>query len=148
MDNPLNIPKNNIPRFHLAFPVTDLAEARRFYTGVLGCKLGRESENWIDFDFYGHQIVAHYNEVMPECPTSAVEGKQVPTRHFGLLLGRDEWQRLANKLTALDIDFLIPPHIRFEGQPGEQATLFIQDPSGNGLEFKSFATDDDIFATK
>lgn len=135
------------PRFHLAFPVTDLEQAREFYTKILGCKLGRESKNWIDFNFYGHQIVAHYNSVMPDCPTSLVEDKQVPTRHFGLILKRDDWQNLADALANKEIEFLIPPHIRFEGQPGEQATMFIQDPAGNGLEFKSFASDEDIFAT-
>lgn len=136
-----------LSRFHLAFPVTDLEEARAFYTGILGCKTGRESKNWIDFDFYGYQIVAHYNSTIPDCPTSLVEGKQVPTRHFGLLLARDDWHRLADDLANKGVKFLIPPHIRFEGEPGEQATMFIQDPSGNGLEFKSFASDKDIFAT-
>ena len=135
-----------LPRFHLAFPVTNLEQARTFYTEILGCTLGRESKNWIDFNFYGHQIVAHHNEVMPDCPTSLVEGKQVPTRHFGLLLSRSQWQGLADKLTAKGIEFLIAPHIRFEGEAGEQATMFICDPAGNGLEFKSFASDDDIFA--
>ncbi|MBL4801860.1 MAG: VOC family protein [Emcibacter sp.] len=136
-----------LPRFHLAFPVTNLEQARTFYTEVLGCKLGRESNDWIDFDFYGHQIVAHHNPVMPDCPTSLVEDKQVPTRHFGLILPREDWQDLANRLTDKKITFLIPPHIRFEGKAGEQATMFIQDPAGNGLEFKTFASDKDIFAT-
>lgn len=136
----------SLPRFHMAFPVNDLKQARKFYTEILGCKLGRESHAWIDFNFYGHQIVAHHNDTMPDCPTSLVEGKQVPTRHFGLLLNREDWQSLADMLTNKKIDFLIPPHIRFEGEPGEQATMFIQDPAGNGLEFKSFASDDDIFA--
>lgn len=136
-----------LPRFHLAFPVTDLELARDFYVDVLGCKTGRESRDWIDFDFFGHQIVAHYNRVMPDCPTSLVEDKQVPTRHFGLLLNRDDWQKLADRLTDRNIKFLIPPHIRFKGKAGEQATMFIQDPAGNGLEFKSFVSDDDIFAT-
>lgn len=134
-----------MPRFHLAFPVTDLAQARQFYTEILGCKTGRESESWIDFDFYGHQIVAHLNEVMPDCPTSLVEDKQVPTRHFGLILKREDWHFLAETLKDRGVEFLIAPHIRFEGQVGEQATMFIQDPAGNGLEFKSFASDDDIF---
>lgn len=136
----------SLPRFHLAFPVTDLKEAKIFYTEVLGCTLGRQSENWIDFNFYGHQIVAHYNKVMPDCPTSLVEDKQVPTSHFGLLLNRNDWNALAQQLTEKDVNFLIEPHIRFKGMPGEQATMFIQDPAGNGLEFKSFASDDDIFA--
>lgn len=135
------------PRFHLAFPVTDLEQAKEFYTEVLGCKLGRESKTWVDFDFYGHQIVAHKTSHILDCPTSLVDGKQVPIRHFGLLLERNDWQELADALAEKKISFLIPPHIRFKGEPGEQATMFIQDPSGNGLEFKSFATDDDIFAT-
>lgn len=137
-----------LPRFHLAFPVTDLEQARKFYTEILECKLGRESRDWIDFDFYGHQIVAHHNSVIPDCPTSLVEDKQVPTRHFGLILERDDWQNLADSLTKKNIEFLIPPHILFEGEAGEQATMFIQDPAGNGLEFKSFASDKDIFATE
>lgn len=136
-----------MPRFHLAFPVTDIEKARKFYTETLGCKPGRKTEHWIDFDFYGHQIVAHHNDEMPACPTSLVEDCHVPTRHFGLLLDRADWQNLADKLVKKGIKFLIPPHIRFEGKPGEQATMFIQDPAGNGLEFKSFASDDDIFAT-
>lgn len=139
--------RDHRPRFHLAFPVTDLEQAREFYTKILGCTLGRESKGWIDFDFFGHQIVAHYNAVMPDCPTSLVEDKHVPTRHFGLLLDRDDWHKLADSLTAKGVDFLIPPHIRFKGEAGEQATMFIQDPAGNGLEFKSFTSDDDIFAT-
>ncbi len=139
------------PRFHLAFPVTDLDQAREFYTKILGCKLGRQSKDWIDFDFYGHQIVAHLTpDLTPDladCPTSLVDGKQVPVRHFGLLLSRHDWHRLADSLVDKGLDFLIAPHIRFEGQPGEQATMFIHDPAGNGLEFKSFANEDDIFAT-
>jgi len=135
-----------IPRFHLAFPVTDLEQAKKFYTEILGCKVGRHSKNWIDFDFHGHQIVAHYHSTMPECPTCDVDGKQVPMRHFGLLLNRPDWQELADKLEKGNIDFLISPHIRFEGEIGEQATMFIQDPAGNGLEFKSFASDEAIFS--
>ncbi len=135
------------PRFHLAFPVTDLEQAREFYTNILGCSLGRESDCWIDFNFFGHQIVAHHSKDASDCPTSDVEGKKVPIRHFGLILERGDWQRLADRLTERKIKFLIEPHIRFEGLAGEQATMFIQDPSGNGLEFKSFANDDDIFAT-
>lgn len=135
------------PRFHLAFPVTDLEQAKEFYTKVLGCKLGRESANWVDFDFYGHQIVAHNATDIIDCPTSLVDGNQVPIRHFGLLMERNDWQDLADTLTEKNISFLIAPHIRFKDEAGEQATMFIQDPSGNGLEFKSFASDDDIFAT-
>lgn len=136
----------SIPRFHLAFPVLDLEQTRTFYTDILGCTTGRESANWIDFDFYGHQIVAHQTETMPDCPTCLVEDKPVPTRHFGVLLNREDWLDLAKNLKDRDIEFLIAPHIRFEDAPGEQATMFIQDPSGNGLEFKSFGADEDIFA--
>jgi len=135
-----------LPRFHLAFPVDNLEKARKFYLDILGCKQGRESERWIDFDFYGHQIVAHLNENMIPAPTSDVDGKQVPCQHFGLLMARDQWHELADRLRQQNIPFLIEPYIRFEGEAGEQATMFIQDPSGNGLEFKSFASDNDIFA--
>lgn len=135
-----------LPRFHLAFPVNDLEKARAFYINILGCKQGRDSDRWIDFDFHGHQIVAHLDENMTPAPTSDVDGKQVPGQHFGLLMARDDWHILADRLKAENIPFLIEPYIRFEGEVGEQATLFIQDPSGNGLEFKSFASDEDIFA--
>lgn len=133
------------PRFHLAFPVTDLEAAREFYQDVLGCTLGRESGDWIDFNLFGHQIVAHRVDEMPRVPTNKVYGEDVPACHFGLLLGRSEWNALKDRLVAQNIDFLIEPHVRFEGEAGEQATLFISDPSGNGLEFKSFANEADIF---
>ena len=132
-------------RFHLAFPVTDLEKARQFYIDILGCSLGRESNCWIDFDFYDHQIVAHKVDQMPSVQTNDVEGKQVPSTHFGVLLDRTRWDTLRDHLTAKGIEFLIKPHIRFEGSAGEQATMFISDPSGNGLEFKSFKSDADIF---
>lgn len=135
----------NLPRFHLAFPVNDLEEARDFYTNTLGCSLGRESSRWIDFYFYGHQIVAHKVDEMPNTCTNDVEGKQVPSNHFGVLLDRERWEKLRDTLKEKDIEFLIEPHIRFEGEAGEQATMFITDPSGNGLEFKSFKSDSDIF---
>jgi len=132
-------------RFHLAFPVLDLEEARQFYINILGCALGRESNCWIDFDFYGHQIVAHKVDQMPHVLTNNVEGKQVPSTHFGVLLDKARWEALRDHLIAEKIEFLINPHIRFEGAAGEQATMFISDPSGNGLEFKSFKSDADIF---
>ena len=135
------------PLFHLAFPVRDLAEARRFYGELLGCPEGRSSPEWVDFDFYGHQIVAH---VAPqECGTrntNAVDGEQVPVRHFGAILSMDAWQALADKLTARGVRFLIEPQIRFQGQVGEQATMFFLDPSGNALEFKAFADMGQVFA--
>ena len=135
------------PRFHLAFPVRDLAEARAFYGGLLGCPEGRSSPDWIDFDFYGHQIVAHLSP--DECGhrnTSAVDGEDVPVRHFGAILPLPEWHAMAGKLEDAGIKFVIEPQIRFEGQPGEQATMFFLDPSGNALEFKAFADDAMVFA--
>jgi len=132
-------------RFHLAFPVSDLEQARSFYQDTLGCSLGRESSHWIDFDFYDHQVVAHLAEEMPKVPTNDVEGKQVPACHFGVILDGSAWEKLKDRLISKNIEFLIPPHIRFEGSAGEQATMFIQDPSGNGLEFKSFKSDSDVF---
>jgi len=136
------------PRFHLAFPVRDLAEARAFYGGLLGCPEGRSSESWVDFDFYGHQIVAHLapSEVGHKS-TSAVDGEQVPVRHFGAILTLPEWEVLAERLKSAGTKFVIEPQIRFRGLPGEQATLFFLDPSGNALEFKAFADDAMVFAT-
>lgn len=135
------------PAFHLAFPINDLEEAREFYVGLLGCKVGREAELWIDFDFHGHQISAH---VKPEetglAAGNPVDGKTVPTRHFGLILPWEAWQSLADKLTAAAADFIIEPYVRFEGEVGEQGTFFIKDPSGNALEFKTFKDMDQVFA--
>jgi len=139
-----------LPPFHLAFPVHDLAAARAFYGGVLGCPEGRSSDAWIDFDLLGHQIVAH---LVPGCDaasaraaTNPVDGDDVPAAHFGLVLAWDEWPRWVERLRAAHVHFLIEPHIRFRGQPGEQATLFITDPSGNALEFKSFRDPTRLFA--
>jgi hypothetical protein len=134
------------PRFHLAFPVRDLAEARAFYGGLLGCPEGRSSDEWIDFDFHGHQIVAHLAPPEAQAATNAVDGEAVPVRHFGVILAMDAWSALAARLKAADTDFLIEPQIRFAGGPGEQATLFFLDPSGNALEFKAFADDAMVFA--
>ncbi len=131
--------------FHLAFPVHDLKAARSFYTGVLGCGVGRESGRWIDFDFFGHQITAHLSPAEAPCATNPVDGDAVPVRHFGLVLPWDKWQELAARLEANGIDFLVQPKILFRGQPGEQATLFIRDPSGNALEFKSFRDGEALF---
>ncbi|WP_084398518.1 VOC family protein [Henriciella aquimarina] len=136
--------------FHLAFPVRDLSEARKFYGGLLGCPEGRSSEEWVDFDFYGHQIVAH---LAPDlCPsasggdqTNQVDGKGVPVRHFGIVLEMGEWQMLAERLGG-QVDFLIEPYIRFQGEPGEQATMFFTDPSGNAIEIKAFADMGRLFA--
>lgn len=136
-----------LPRFHLAFPVRDLAEARAFYGDLLGCPEGRSSDAWIDFDFYGHQIVAHLSpDEAGHRNTSAVDGEDVPVRHFGAILTLPQWEEMAAKLKAAGTKFVIEPQIRFKGQPGEQATLFFLDPSGNALEFKAFADDAMVFA--
>lgn len=133
--------------FHLAFPVTDLERTRAFFVDLLGCNTGRESERWIDFDFFGHQITAHLTDA-PEArtPANPVDGRQVPVRHFGVVLDWEDWHALADRLCDAGVEFLIEPYIRFEGQTGEQATLFILDPSGNGLEFKSFRDPGQLFA--
>ncbi len=133
------------PPFHLAFPVDDLATAREFYAGVLGCKIGREADCWIDFNFYGHQITAHLVESTGRTAVNLVDGDQVPVRHFGAILEWAEWQALAEKLKGEGIEFIIGPKIRFKGKPGEQRTFFIRDPSGNALEFKTFKAMDMIF---
>ena len=135
------------PRFHLAFPVRDLAEARTFYGGLLECPEGRSSPEWVDFDFYGHQVVAHLSPGEAEHrATNSVDGEQVPVRHFGAILTLPEWHVLAGRLEDAGVKFVIEPQIRFEGQPGEQATMFFLDPSGNALEFKAFADDSMVFA--
>ena len=134
--------------FHLAFPVHDLAAARAFYGGTLGCPEGRRSESWIDFDLFGHQIVAHLDpSAKAVAVANPVDGHDVPVPHFGVVLTMDAWQALADRVKAAGIAFGIEPHIRFVGQPGEQATMFFSDPSGNALEFKAFADDSQLFAT-
>ena len=136
-----------LPPFHLAFPVHDLAAARAFYGDLLGCPEGRSSPEWVDFDFYGHQIVAHL--APNECrlaATGQVDGDAVPVRHFGAVLPMDQWQAAADNLRAAGMKFIIEPHVRFKGEPGEQATMFFLDPSGNALEFKSFADLGSLFA--
>lgn len=139
---------NVLPPFHLAFPVRDLAEARTFYGELLGCPEGRSSDQWIDFNFYGHQIVAHLapEECAQKASTSAVDDHAVPVRHFGAVIPMADWQHMADKLTAANTDFVIKPYIRFKGEPGEQATMFFMDPSGNALEFKSFKDLGSLFA--
>lgn len=132
--------------FHLAFPVHDLAAARAFYDGVLGCLEGRSSDHWIDFDLYGHQIVAHLAEETGVAVHNPVDGHDVPVPHFGVVLTMADWHALAARLEAAGIQFGIAPHVRFVGQPGEQATMFFRDPSGNALEFKAFADDAMLFA--
>jgi hypothetical protein len=143
-------PKSH-PRFHLAFPARDLSEARAFYGGLLGCPEGRSAADWVDFDFHGHQIVAHL--APPEtavrvdaAATNLVDGEAVPVRHFGVILEPDAWRDIADRLVAAGTRFLIEPQVRFAGLPGEQHTMFFLDPSGNALEFKAFADDAQVFA--
>ena len=133
--------------FHLAFPVRDLAEARRFYGGLLGCPEGRSSDEWVDFDLYGHQVVAHLApDQCVEVSRNDVDGDAVPVRHFGVVLSMPEWESLAGRLRAAGTTFVIEPHVRFKGQVGEQATMFFLDPSGNALEFKAFGDMSQVFA--
>lgn len=137
----------DIPRFHLAFPVRDLAEARAFYGDLLGCAEGRSSDEWVDFDFHGHQIVAHLAPAEAgHRSTNEVDGENVPVRHFGVILTLPAWEALAERLKAADTRFIIAPQVRFKGEAGEQATMFFLDPSGNALEFKAFADDAMVFA--
>ncbi len=137
----------NRPRFHLAFPVRDLREAREFYGALLGCPEGRSAADWVDFNFHGHQIVAHLCAPAALLTTSPVDGAAVPVRHFGVILDPAHWRALADRLVGAGATFLIAPTERFKGQPGEQATMFVLDPSGNALEFKAFADDAMVFAT-
>lgn len=138
----------SLPPFHLAFPVDDLEAARAFYGGLLGCPEGRSAEHWIDFDLHGHQIVAH---LAPDQArgrsTNPVDGEDVPVPHFGLVLAMDDWRALAGRLEAAKVEFVIAPTVRFAGQAGEQATMFLLDPAGNALEFKSMANPENLFAT-
>ena len=133
--------------FHLAFPVHDLAAARAFYGGLLGCTEGRSSEHWVDFDFHGHQVVAHLSpEETGVARANQVDGKAVPVRHFGVILEWEAWHALAERFRAAGVRFIIEPGIRFAGEVGEQATMFLLDPSGNALEFKTFRDMSRIFA--
>jgi extradiol dioxygenase family protein len=142
------------PPFHIAFPVDDLDAARRFYGSILGCPEGRSAETWIDFNLFGHQIVAHYKapDARPEGPhrkglhRNRVDGHDVPVPHFGVVLGMEQWRTLADRLKTAGVAFIIEPYIRFKGEPGEQATMFLLDPAGNALEFKAFADLSMLFA--
>jgi extradiol dioxygenase family protein len=135
------------PPFHLAFPVDDLAAARRFYGELLGCPEGRSAEEWVDFDLHGHQIVAHLApDQVRRRSTNEVDGEDVPVPHFGLVLSMEQWKGLAGRLEDAGVEFVIPPTVRFEGQPGEQATMFLLDPAGNALEFKAMANPQNLFA--
>lgn len=134
--------------FHLAFPVKDIESTRAFFGDLLGCEIGRSTDKWIDFNFFGHQLSAHVKpEELAQANTNAVDGKNVPVRHFGAILEWNQWHELADKLTQHGIEFVIEPYIRFKGEVGEQATMFFLDPSGNALEFKSFKDTSQIFAT-
>ncbi|SDY64678.1 hypothetical protein SAMN05444004_102230 [Jannaschia faecimaris] len=133
--------------FHLAFNIRDLDQARAFYGDLLGCKEGRSTETWVDFDFFGHQISLHLGEPFAHRPTGKVGDHMVPMPHFGVLLPMEEWRALAERLSAAGTDFVLEPHLRFEGQPGEQATMFLLDPFGNPLEFKGMRDPAGAFET-
>jgi hypothetical protein len=138
-----------LPPFHYAFPVDDLAAARDFYGRVLGCPEGRSADHWVDFDLHGHQIVAHLAPgAVRQRATNLVDGEDVPLPHFGLVLAMDDWKALAERLEAAGVEFIIPPTVRFAGQPGEQATMFLADPAGNALEFKAMADSGKLFAAE
>jgi extradiol dioxygenase family protein len=140
-------PASPLPRFHLAFPVHDLDAARAFYSGVLGCPEGRSASEWVDFDFFGHQIVAHLSKgAGPMEGLNDVDGDNIPVRHFGIVLTPENWRKLAENLKAFGVPFLLEPKLRFQGEQGEQFTLFVRDPSGNALEFKAFQDEARIFA--
>ena len=133
--------------FHLAFPINDINETKSFYKKILGCKIGREDVKWVDFDFFGHQLSANVKpDELKNTKKNAVDGKDVPVRHFGVILEWEAWHSLSEKLKENNISFIIEPYIRFEGEVGEQATMFFLDPSGNALEFKSFKDPKQIFA--
>ena len=135
--------------FHLAIPVDDLEQAETFYGSIMGCQTGRRSPEWIDFNFFGHQLVTHLTATSKDTnsPTNLVDGKSVPVRHFGIVLDHDDWRELAAKFQGAGCEFIIEPGIRFEGLPGEQGTFFLLDPSGNALEFKYFQDKDALFRT-
>ncbi len=145
---PVSLNNMNTP-FHLAFPVDNLESTRHFFQELLGCRIGRQTNKWIDFDFFGHQVTAHLKpeEVKP-VQTNEVDGDSVPVRHFGAILEWNDWHALAEKMERANIAFIIKPHIRFKGKPGEQATMFFSDPSGNALEFKAFQDPSNVFSTK
>lgn len=138
-----------IQPFHLAFPIRNIEETRTFYQGLLGCEIGRSTEKWIDFNFFGHQLSAHVRpDELAATNTNQVDGKNVPVRHFGVVLTWEDWHSLADKLKEKQLQFIIDPYIRFKGEVGEQATMFFLDPSGNALEFKAFKDPGQIFASE
>lgn len=134
--------------FHLAIPVQEITTTRAFYRDILECKEGRSSDHWVDFDFFGHQLVIHISDNAPGLSHNAVDGKSVPVPHFGVVLEWDVFHSFSKKLIKKEIDFIIEPYVRFEGQTGEQVTMFFMDPSGNALEFKAFKNMDQLFATE
>ena len=133
--------------FHLAFPVQCLSEARSFFCGVLGCTEGRSADRWVDFDFFGHQLSAHLVDDLDAAATNSVDGDSVPVRHFGMIMKMGEWETLRDALITRGAQFIIEPKIRFQGEPGEQGTMFVRGPSGNAIEFKAFRSFESIFAT-
>ena len=132
--------------FHLAFPVDDLDRAETFYRDVIGCGIGRRSDKWIDFDFFGHQVVAHLVEDTATIQRNQVDGDDVPAFHFGVVLAMEDWEQMKARLAEHTVEFLIEPRVRFAGQPGEQAIFFVKDPAGNALEFKAFKDLGQLFA--
>ena len=131
--------------FHLAFPVCDLKKTEIWYTNILGCTTGRKSDRWIDFNFFGHQVVAHLADNIEDIQTNEVDDDNVPSRHFGIILRPSDWKKLKEQIKSRGVEFIIEPTTRFKETPGEQSTMFIKDPSGNALEFKSFLDDSMIF---
>jgi len=141
------MPNESIRPFHLAFPVKNIEETEVWYTTILGCTVGRQSDKWIDFNFFGHQIVGHLVSDIAYSQTNKVDDNNIPTRHFGIILTPKQWHKLVKRLGSKDIKFEIKPHTRFKNKAGEQHTMFIKDPSGNFIEFKAFENDHNIFAT-
>ena len=140
--------EQTISPFHIAFPVDNLTAARKFYGEVLGCQEGRSSEQWIDFSLFGHQIVAHLKPDHPrDSGSNSVDGHDVPVPHFGVVLPWDSWEELSRRLRHSQVEFVIEPYIRFEGDVGEQATMFLLDPAGNALEFKAFKDMTQLFSS-
>ena len=139
---------DNLLPFHLAIPVNDLEKSRKFYKNILGCEEGRSSDHWVDFNLFGHQLVIHYKEKkLDDTNTNPVDGKDVPIPHFGVILEWNQFKEFSSKLIEKKVEFIIEPYIRFEGLPGEQATMFFLDPAGNALEFKAFKNKSQIFAS-
>lgn len=146
MDSEMKDMKTTLSPFHVAVPVADLESARSFYGKILGCPEGRSAARWVDFDFFGHQFVIHETGTASERESNPVDGHEVPVPHYGVVLDWDAWHALAERLRAAEVQFLIEPYLRFQGEVGEQATMFLLDPSGNALEFKSFKDPGQLFA--